>query len=202
MLSKEELWEDCIGLARHMAFRKWRKLPSLISSHDDLLQAAYVGLWEACLSWKEGGKSFPNWALLYINGRLNKEVSKLMGWNKEVGETQSNNGFYPKTRSRIVVNWDGKNNNKEQKTWGEVDMPFNSPNTSLDEKEFLDFIIHQLSTQKRKIVARRYYLEGLPMVSIAHQLAVSVQTISRMLQETFAEMETIANGLKRKWEKK
>lgn len=187
-----ELWTEHVGLAKGMARKRARLLhPFLGDCGEDLEQAALMGLWIAALDYDENRESkFGSYAWFHIRGALNCERWRQGFWGFKAEKAK----VYSKVELRNRSSLSEVADQLTSKSGGELDQ--------FVEGDLVQFLIRQLRPQKAQVVARRFWIEGLSTVTIAHQMNLSVDRIEQIRSKAKKDLQRLAQVMSRMWEGK
>lgn len=178
-----ELWESAVGMAKSMARKRAGRIPG--ADVQDFEQAALLALWKAANHYRDDcGAAFTTYAWHHVRGELNCERWRCCLFGFKAGKAEAN----------------GKYTHKAPEGLGgleEENVPVTRPGTLLEDRDLLSHVIRQLRTENLRTVARRYWVEGLPTATIAHQLGLSVARIEQLHREAYRDMVSIAEEIKK-----
>lgn len=173
-MTTQERWESNKKLAAYLTRRFTGGISPL---WDDLLQASFLALWKACLAYREDRGQFPPFAAKYIRCELIAESWRHTPWgfNAKSEESRENVELRP-------LEYRGIQN--DEAGWY-------CQHHEIEDVELLKLIIKRLPHEKLRVVARRYWVEGVHPKTIAHQMAISVSQVQKLHKLAFEEMRRV-----------
>lgn len=177
--------------AAELMWREHRKLAAYLTRRfvgpegsplwDDLLQAAFLALWKACVRYDPTRGHFAGYAATYIRSELVAESWRQSVWglNAKSEESRGNAELRP----------------LEYRGIRDDEAGWYSQRHEIEDVELLKLIIKRLPHEKLRVVARRYWLERLHPKTIAHQMAVSVSQVQKLHCLAMEEMRRISRTM-------
>lgn len=185
-MTPEERWEQNVKLAKHMAYRYYRDAPQ--GCGEDFYQAAYVGLWLACLKYDpERFPDFGKFAVPCISGQLVLEKWRQGFFGEWAGRQAHERKWDPPSRE-VMFGHEGSGKDLALEL--------------VDDHELLEWIVNGVRPARTRNVARWYFLEGLSSATIAHRLGKSTILVQKLHKNAFEQMKAIADSIKKQWEGK
>lgn len=182
-MSPIELWEDFRECAVGLAVKRhnWSRFLNL----DDLKQAALLTTWEAALVWDPTrGVPWRAFARERVQFKLISESWRQNFWGYNASDYANRGGPPLPKRLPVDPNW---------LDLCEEKIPFE------DSRELLAHIIGLLPNERLRMVARRYWVEGLHIDTIAHQLGKHRSRAQQLVRQAYTTMVYLADRLKREW---
>lgn len=172
-MTPEELWESCRAMALAEARRHHAHS---MADLEDLEQAALLALWQAALAYRDCGTQFSTYSHYYVVGGLKKEGRTGSSW----GESALRNA----RRRGEVLPVLGRFYDVAEYEAGREDDGIRR----VEDSEYLSYLLDCLERESVRTAARRYFVELLPVETIARQMAMTPKYVQTLLREACQEM--------------